>query len=166
MFGIMRSDAPGYQDHVVVPLIRVDDGCADTCMGIDASDDQRGGLQRTQRLIQVCLKKRAVTLLDDNLVRFIPLQLRQDLASFGSRDRDPQATPPHFKERITEVGLELLANPNHRLAEASKRAGEFVDLRNQSPSLGRKCWLPVEEVDQHVDDQKRDVTIVQASRAV
>src|SRR5262249_26279951 len=127
VFIVVRGDAIGDHDNVIVSLIGIDGGCPDTCVGVHPSDDQALGPKSLKQVIELRAEESTVALLYDHGLRWIPIKLRQDLASFSPRDRDPQVALSHHKKSVAEIRRELLPNPDDGLPVRSKSSSGPVD---------------------------------------
>jgi hypothetical protein len=123
------------------------------CVLIPASTIVLGPVRR--KTSSNAVPKNAVALLDDDLVDWRAVDLGEQLAAWRAFNRDADATPTHLQKCIAQVHLELLPDLDHRQLEPSEAGRKVVDGGHEAGSFRGKRWLPIEEIDQHVDDDQR-----------
>ena len=64
MFAVIGIDALGSQDERPIPLVGVDCGGSDTCVGIDSGKDQSVRPQVLEFFIKICAEESTVSFLD------------------------------------------------------------------------------------------------------
>src|SRR5260370_20845494 len=154
MFSIIRVNAVESQDDVQITLVSSDGRSANTCVGVDPGQDDRIRLQPCECFVKSRAVKSTVPFLDYDEIRWGHSQLRHDLASLCSFDRDAYSFGFHLSEGISQVRLELLSNPHDGMTEASHTAHQFVDRNHQALSSG--SFPALQKITKHVDhDQHR-----------
>ena len=121
-------------------------------MSVDAREHQRVGAAGADQLVEPGAEERAVALLDHLKIIRTRHKLRDDPAAVRALDGDADVVAPHLAECVGQIGLELLPHPDDRMPGGAEGVGQRADRRDQRRPIRRRP--SVEEIDQHVDDEK------------
>src|ERR1700733_519238 len=149
-FAVVGIDTIRCQNNLPVSLIGINRGYADTGVRVDSGEDNYVGLQSMEYLVEAGVVESAVPLLDHDRVRGSNRQFGIDLAASCSFDRDLNSFGSHLGERIVQIGIELLTNPNYRMAVLPHDTDEFVDRPDQLLLLRGRPFR--KEIIHHVDN--------------
>lgn len=96
-----------------VPLVSIDRGNANAGVRVNPGENKHVGFQSMEGVIKLSIEERAVTLLNHHRICGSYREIRRDLTPNRALDCGTNSLDLHFWKCISEVRLELLANPNN-----------------------------------------------------
>ena len=113
VFPIVGIDAVRRYNNLPVPLVSIDRGDANAGVSVNPGENKHVGLQSMEGVVKVSIEERAVTLLNHHRICGSYRETRRDLTPNRALDCGANSLDLHFWKCISEVRLELLANPNN-----------------------------------------------------
>ena len=123
MFRVVGVNAVFGEDYRPISLVGVDGGGANARVSVDAGKDDGIGPEPGKNFVKSGSVKRAVPSLHQDGVGWCDRQFGKDFAAWSAFDGDANALGSHFWKRVSQVGFELLPDPDQGMGQAPHIGG-------------------------------------------
>jgi len=100
VFLVIRCSTLRRHNHLIIPLISVNDGSTNTGVRVDPSDYQYLGTQRPQNFLKLCTKECAIAFLDYHCIYRLHFEFAENLRPFRASYGDTYVVLSHFKKGV------------------------------------------------------------------